>query len=346
MLRRFAVVLGFVALVVGSVGAASLLLKPAGADMAKAAERFVATLNDEQKAKAVLKYDDPARTKWHFIPLAERKGLQIKEMNADQRREALTLLKACTSEIGYHKAEVIMSLEVILKELEKAKVGGNIRDHERYYWTIYGKPLPTGKWGLSIEGHHMSLNFVVNDGELASFTPSFFGANPATVHEHIEGGPVKGTRILAKEEQLAFDLLASLSPEQRKVAVTAPTAPKDIRGGGEVVHPQTPARGIAAKDLKEEQVLILRSLVDTYLGNQTLEVAAKRKAEIEQQGFDKITFLWEGADKPGIGHYYVIQGPTFICEFCNVQPDAAGNPANHIHALWRDLRGDFDLPVK
>lgn len=346
MLRRFAVVLGFVALVVGSVGAASLLLKPAGADMAKAAERFVATLNDEQKAKAVLTYDDPARTKWHFIPLAERKGLQIKEMNADQRREALTLLKACTSEIGYHKAEVIMSLEVILKELEKAKVGGNIRDHERYYWTIYGKPLPTGKWGLSIEGHHMSLNFVVNDGELASFTPSFFGANPATVHEHIEGGPVKGTRILAKEEQLAFDLLASLSPEQRKVAVTAPTAPKDIRGGGEVVHPQTPARGIAAKDLKEEQVLILRSLVDTYLGNQTLEVAAKRKAEIEQQGFDKITFLWEGADKPGIGHYYVIQGPTFICEFCNVQPDAAGNPANHIHALWRDLRGDFDLPVK
>jgi hypothetical protein len=30
----------------------------------------------------------------------------------------------------------------------------------------------------------------------------------------------------------------------------------------------------------------------------------------------------------------------------NVQPDAAGNPANHIHALWRDLRGDFDLPLK
>ena len=346
MFRRFAVVLGFVALVVTSVGGATLLLRPAGVDMSQAAARFVATLTDEQKATAVLAYDDPNRTKWHFIPLAERKGLQFKNMTPDQRREALTLLKAATSEVGYHKAEVIMSLEVILKELEKAKVGGNIRDHERYYWTVYGKPEPTGKWGLSIEGHHLSLNFVVKDGELTSFTPSFFGANPALVQNVVEGGPVKGTRILEKEEQLAFDLLASLSPEQRKVAVTADKAPNEIRGGGELQAPQTPAAGLSAKELKPEQVAILRSLLETYLNNMPLELAARRKGELESSGIENAYFMWQGADKPGIGHYYVVQGPTYIVEFCNVQPDAAGNPANHIHALWRDLRGDFDLPVK
>ena len=30
------------------------------------------------------------------------------------------------------------------------------------------------------------------------------------------------------------------------------------------------------------------------------------------------------------------EGPTFLIEFVNVQPDAEGNPANHIHCVWRD----------
>ena len=36
---------------------------------------------------------------------------------------------------------------------------------------------------------------------------------------------------------------------------------------------------------------------------------------------------------------------TFVIEFCNVQPDAEGNPANHIHCVWRDRTGDFDVPA-
>ena len=29
----------------------------------------------------------------------------------------------------------------------------------------------------------------------------------------------------------------------------------------------------------------------------------------------------------------------------DTQPDAAGNPANHIHCVWRDMRGDFAIPI-
>jgi len=291
-------------------------------------------------------FDDANRTKWHFIPLAERKGLQIKDMNDDQRTEALALLRACLSQIGYHKAEVIMGLESILAELEKARKGGPIRDSHRYYWTVYGEPAPIGKWGLSIEGHHLSLNFVVSDGKLSAFTPSFFGANPAVVHNHVEGAPVKGTRILDKEEIVAFELLASLDDEQRRKAVIAEKAPDDVRSGGELQAPQTAAEGIAAADLTEKQVLTLHNLLNAYLNNIPLETAEERRSEIEKAGFDKVHFAWAGADKPGVGHYYRIQGPTFLVEFVNVQPDAAGNPANHIHALWRDMRGDFGLSVK
>ena len=44
-------------------------------------------------------------------------------------------------------------------------------------------------------------------------------------------------------------------------------------------------------------------------------------------------------------HYYRIQGPTFLIEFVNTQPDPAGNPANHIHCVWRDMQGDLGIPI-
>ena len=71
-----------------------------------------------------------------------------------------------------------------------------------------------------------------------------------------------------------------------------------------------------------------------------------RIREIVEADPDKIYFGWAGALKPGIGHYYRIQGPTFLIEFVNTQPDAAGNPASHIHAIWRDVRGDFAISIK
>jgi hypothetical protein len=40
--------------------------------------------------------------------------------------------------------------------------------------------------------------------------------------------------------------------------------------------------------------------------------------------------------EPGQGHYYRIQGPSFLMEYDNTQ-----NNANHIHTVWRDLQNDF-----
>jgi hypothetical protein len=39
---------------------------------------------------------------------------------------------------------------------------------------------------------------------------------------------------------------------------------------------------------------------------------------------------------PGAGHYYRIQGSTFLIEYDNTQ-----NDANHQHVVWRDFAGDF-----
>lgn len=316
-----------------------------GQAMADAAGAFIAALDDQQKQTAVLGYDVPQRVDWHFIPKAERKGLQIRDMSQEQRQAAHALLQTALSQAGYDKATQIMHLESLLHELEAGR-GQNIRDPERYYFTIFGDPASSGRWGLSVEGHHLSLNFVVEDGEVISSTPQVFCTNPATVRNENAAGVKVGTRILADEEQLAFDLVQSLSAEQKSTAIFAETALTEVRAPGSPQPPQEPAVGLPASKMTADQQAFLQKLLDAYAGAMPAPVAEARLAAIEKAGFDNVHFAWAGATEPGIGHYYRVQGPTFVVEFVNTQPDAAGNIANHIHTVWRDMRGDFGLPIE
>jgi hypothetical protein len=317
-----------------------------GADMTTAAKAFVETLTDAQRAKTLLAWDTPQRLAWHFIPLAERKGLQVKEMTAPQRKAALALLRSALSESGYDKATTIMRLESILHELEQKRGGGPIRDAERYYFTLFGRPAGEGKWGLSVEGHHLSLNFVVADGKIASSTPAFFGANPAQVMGDYGAGPRKGTRVLAQEELLAFELVNSLTAEQRTAAIIEAKAPRDIRGAGTAQPPTDAPVGLSAKHMTPPQVGTLRKLIEVYAQCMPPAVAKARLAAVDKAGMDGVHFAWAGATKPGVGHYYRVQGATFLIELINTQPDSAGNIANHIHSVWRDMQGDFGVPIQ
>ena len=135
----------------------------------------------------------------------------------------------------------------------------------------------------------------------------------------------------------------------------AAEAPKEIRGAGERQPSREPSVGIAWTELTPAQQSLLRRLVEAYCNWMPEEVAGERLRLIEtggavaaaggvHHGWNDVRFAWSGALKLGIGHGYRVEGPTFVIEFVNVQPDAEGNPANHIHCVWRDRTGDFDLP--
>ncbi len=160
----------------------------------------------------------------------------------------------------------IMSLEQILLDLEQGK--GPVRDPERYFLTIFGKPSNQGKWGWRVEGHHLSLNFTLENGKVVSATPAFFGANPAEVRK----GPREGLRTLADVEDRALRLVQALTPDQIKVAVVEPTAPKDIRAANTPQPPTEAAVGIAYKDLTEDQRELARALVESYAADMPAEV--------------------------------------------------------------------------
>lgn len=316
------------------------------AEMAQAAKAFLESLDDAQRDRATLPFDDPRRLDWHNIPKPDRKGVQLRDLSDEQRERGLALVQAALSDEGMEKARRILALENNLREGEKGLANGHLRDPLRYFFTIFGEPGARGSWGWSFEGHHLSLNFVVRDGAVVSDTPSFWGANPATVKQFVDGGPAAGVRTLADEEQLAFDLLGSLDDEQRAAAIVAAEAPKDYRGPGEPQPPKSSPVGLPAARMSQDQQETLRKLLAEYSGHLAPELAVVRLREIEDAGVDAIHFAWGGADRPGVGHAYRIQGPTFVLELVNVQSDPAGNVANHIHSVWRSLRGDFGVEAK
>ena len=306
-----------------SAPAASPAPDPAAADMATAAKAFLAALSPALRAQAFLAATDIDRTRWSYVP-GRRRGARLKDMSAAERAAAHALLRASSSARGYAKAAGVVELEGILREIETF---GWFRDPDLYWVTVFGTPEKDGLWGWRFEGHHLSLNFSATRGNVFVSTPAFFGANPARG----PAGPRAGWRVLEAEEDLARRLLAALEPTERRRAVLSESAPADIRMGPGRLLPPEPA-GLPAAEMSAPAREILRSLLAAYVDNARPEIAASRWRRIEAAGFGKVRFGWAGSATPGRGHYYRLQGPTFLVEYDNTQ-----NDANHVHSVWHDL---------
>ncbi len=298
------------------------------ATMAAAANALIAAVGEgPAKAKLVWAFNAEERFNWHFIP-RERQGLPLKEMTEPQRAAAMALLKTGLSAGGFTKAEAIRSLEDVLR----AQTGAAIRDRELYFFTIFGTP-GNGPWAWRYEGHHLAQNWTIAGGKPVATTPAFFGANPAEVLD----GPMKGTRALAAEADLAWTFMSSLTPEQRRAAVVSETAPPDIVTGNSRKAAIQENTGLGFAELNDSQRTLLTALIQEHASAQSPELAEARMAKARA---DKSTvrFAWMGSTTkaPGVGHYYRIQGATFLIEYDNTQ-----NRANHQHIVWRDFNGDF-----
>ena len=296
--------------------------------MTESANRFLNSLTPEQRAKATFKMDDPERMHWAYVPL-ERKGLQLREMSPFQKHLASALLSSGLSQSGYIKAVTIMSLEDVLRMMEKDN--GERRNPEKYYFSIFGTPSDSGVWGYRVEGHHVSQNYTVVNGHVVD-GPSFFGANPAEVRQ----GPRAGLRTLAAEEDLGRDVIASLDADQKKVAIVEATAYKDVlTTNSRKAALQGQPSGLLASKMNARQFDKLTALLEEYAHNVPGDVAAARDEQIKKAG-KNIYFAWAGGVNRGDPHYYRVQTPQFLIEY-----DCTQDGANHIHSVWRDFAGDW-----
>ena len=250
-------------------------------------------------------------------------------MTSAQKHLAEALLSAGLSQQGVIKAHTIMSLDQVLKDMEKGT--GPERDPEKYYVSIFGEPSEQGTWGYRFEGHHISLNFTIVNGRIAS-SPNFFGANPAEVKE----GPRAGLRALMREEDLGRELVKSLDDAQRAIAIVDKTAPKDIiTFDSRKAALNGQPNGLPFSKMTAKQKEILTELVTEYATNFPPQIADLRHGPVSQDPGEPVLRLGR-RNRKGEPHYYRVQTPAFLIEYDDTQ-----NNANHIHSVWRDFDGDF-----
>jgi hypothetical protein len=319
---------------------------------------WLEALAPEQRARASFPFEDEAeRTSWAYFP-RDHKGLPFLAMEPRQQKLAHALIAGSLSLHAYGKATAIMALESVLNETE-GRTRDAARDPGRYFVSVFGAP-GDDPWGWRLEGHHVCLNFTIAQGALVSPTPIFFGANPAAVRH----GDTPVVRPCGEEEDAARELLLSLDAEQRRVAVLCDTAPPDFvlsnaprvpesslpgdsappllaRLFGEMPAEHKEAlrldvvrpRGLAASVMSAAQRKLLSELIDVYVDRLPEPLARLERGKID---VESVHFAWAGEDRPQRGHYYRLQGPSFLVEYDNTQ-----DGANHIHAVWRSPANDF-----
>lgn len=199
--------------------------------MAEAARAWLACLDSGQQAVArgsvpVDADSDAERRRWFYTP-TDHGGLTLNQQRPGQQRAAMRLVASGLSAAGYGTVALTMGLENVLDRTEGFVTDfgrDRGRDPGMYYLRVFGEPGGTGPWAWRFGGHHVSLNYLVADGLVASATPCFMGADPAS-------SPLLGDlphRPLARVEDLARELVSSLPQALAARAVLLLKAPPDL----------------------------------------------------------------------------------------------------------------------
>jgi hypothetical protein len=314
------------------------------------------------------------RTRWFYTP-TDHGGLTFHEQRPAQHRLVMRLVASGLSEAGYTTVATVLGLENVLDRTEGFTVDFGRergRDPGRYYLRVFGEPGGQAPWGWRFGGHHVSLHNLVVDGRVVATTPCFLGADPAT--SLFLGGTA--LRPLGAAEDLARELVRSLSSELSTRAVLLSRAPDDIvaansprvddrvvaRNGLWRPGPHTPPdaaspatglegndqralaltptpKGVPGAELDATQRELLRALLGTYLDRVPPGVSPLPRYD-DPAALDAVHVAWAGSTAPGEPHYYRLQGPRLLIEWDNTQRNV-----NHAHAVWRDPESDFGRDV-
>jgi len=214
------------------------------AEMANAADSWLLSLTADQREAAQYpgpERGDQERTTWFYTP-TDHGGLPLNRQRPRQQQLAMGLLAAGLSAGAYAVAAIVMGLENVLDRQESwSRDWGRERgrDPGMYFFRVFGAP-GDGTWGWRCGGHHLSVNYTVVDGRVASCTPCFIGAQPAEL-PLLAGGTL---RPLGDIERLARELARDLGERGEAAALLHRSAVSDIvsgnrplvRDGDEMIH--------------------------------------------------------------------------------------------------------------
>ena len=307
-----------------------------------AAEAFLGTLDQAQRAKANVDLNEKTRIVWSNLPTGmtmqvgatERNGVKLGDMTAAQEKAALALVAATLSRDGFQKVMAIVDADEVLeiKSAPTRQASQRMRfGRAEFYLGILGKPSTTDPWMIQFGGHHLAIN-VTLVGQQNVLTPTHTGTQPATFS--LQG---KTIRPLGDENDKAFALINALNPEQQKQAILSYEVRNIVLGpgaDGKTIAPE----GIRASSFTPAQRTMLVDLTREWVDILGDDAAAAKMQEI-QAGLADTYFAWAGATTNGKGAYFRIQGPAVLIEYA--PQGSADTNVDHIHTIFRDPTNDY-----
>ena len=265
-----------------------------------------------------------------------RKGLPLEEMSAEQKKAALALVKAGTSESGNMAVD------------DHHEPGSNP--------ARTGRPQERdGPQSRLVLLHR--LRHAVEDRQMglarrrASPVDELHDGRHAGRLLHAvllrrqpgrgQGRPERANASCRKRRISRVNLFKSLDDDQKKIA----HQDKHFGEPGALMKQPKVGKpvGLAAKDMKGSQKEMLPSSSRATRSACRADIAALEMKQVKDGGLDNVYFAFTGSTEAGKGFTYRVQGPTFVVEFLNIQADSGKNPNNHIHSCWRRIKGDFGL---
>jgi hypothetical protein len=305
------------------------------ARIVSAANRFLATLDQQQRGAVSFAFDDDAqRARWSNFPvrMTPRAGLKLGDLNAAQRSAAMSLLSSVLSPRGYEKIQQIMDADEVLKTNER---NNPMFGRDLYYLSLLGTPSEKQPWMLQFGGHHLAVNVTIA-GEHGVLTPTLTGAQPAL---YTLAG--KTVRPLGGESDKALALLNALDERQKKQAVLGYHVGDLVLGPGQdgkTIQPE----GLKASAMTERQRAMLLEVIAEWSGIVHESAAAARMAELKAD-LNETWFAWSGpttaAPGQNITAYYRIQGPKLVIEYAPQR--LGGDLSLHVHTMYRDPTNDY-----
>lgn len=293
-------------------------------DLARVAEELIASSEKQKDIPLTYSFGDPSRENWHFFPnWSGRTGVPLYRLSAEQRLLVKKMVELLLSEDGFLEYENLRLIHGIRKDLDAPD-----NPMHRYSISIFGKPSEKSTWGWRLEGHHLSLNCTLVDGQTFSVTPSFWGASPVRV----SNGKYAGLELFEQEQELSLKLVNSLSASQKRQAkVDSGNGPEAVSRVSREDYENLP--GIPFLELTESQQNRLEQIVLLFAERFRPEIVEQIKNR--EKIFDPSTLRFSYVfSSRGYISYFCIITSEYLIEFDN-------QGGNHIHAAWRDFDGDF-----
>ena len=311
---------------------------------AAAAEEFLATLSDEQKEKVLYDYnDDTKTTSWSNFPVTfvKRSGLKLGDLNEEQQKAALKVLKALLNDDAYAKVTGIMEGDQYLYD----KAGSTDLGNAQYNIAFFGNPSNTSAWAVQFGGHHVGINATFDNGAI-TFAPTHMGTQPTTYVD--DNGQTKSA--LGGMYETAFAFYNSLTEEQKSKLYQGEEVKNLTCAPGDACDYPT-GTGIKGSDLTDEQKQLLLKVIANWVDLADSETTQKELDAISAT-LDETYINWSGATtydtSQGKGIYFQISGPKAYIELSS-QDNTAGAEIDgvstsgwgHIHTIYRDPTNDY-----